>query len=348
MSWKFEFFFATILIALLLGACQTEEKRYIPDVSDISVDIEIRRFEQDLFSLDTSKMEEGLAGIQEKYPVFSDLFFNRILAASDPQVAPEGSEAYIRGFIQHPPIQTLYDTCMIVYSEMDDLEAAFEKAFKFYKYYFPGRETPDVTTFISEYTIGNFIYGEQSLAVGLDFFLGADYPYQQYNPGEPVFSNYMIRSFNKDHLVAKTLMPLIQDLTGDGRGSRLLDLAIHNGKQLYILDHLLPNTPDSVKMEVNQEQMEWLEQNEFEIWTFLLKEDLLYSSEWQEIRKYVDYSPHSPGMPPEAPGRTANWIGWQIVQKFMENQESAGMMDLLQQTDAQKLLDASGYRPIRK
>lgn len=332
---------------LFLSSCSDLENRNIPDVSDIPVQVELRRFEQDLFAIDTNNISPGLAQLQEKYPAFSELYFNEVLGADDPRYAPDGPEAFISGFLKHPPLRALYDTCMIVYGEFDDLEADFARAFQFYLYYFPDRETPDLTTFISEYTIGNFIYNEQSLAIGLDFFLGADYPYQRYNPGNPNFSNYLVRTFNKDHLVMKTLLPLVQDLTGEARGGRLLDMMVHNGKQLYIMDHLLPYAPDSVKLEMTSGQVQWLEDNEQEIWAFLLKEELLYSSRWQEIRKYVDYSPNSPGMPPEAPGRTANWIGWQIVKKYMETFPETTMAELIELRDAQRILDDSRYKPRR-
>ena len=63
----------------------------------------------------------------------------------------------------------------------------YEQAFKFLKYYFPELPTPKVTTFISEYSVAAFIYGEGDLGLGLDFFLGSNYPYARYNPNNPNF-----------------------------------------------------------------------------------------------------------------------------------------------------------------
>ena len=62
----------------------------------------------------------------------------------------------------------------------------------------------------------------------------------------------------------------------------------------------------------------WCESNELQLWTHFLEEDLLYATNLRDIRKLVDYSPNSPGMPAEAPGRTANWTGWQIVKAYMK------------------------------
>ncbi len=347
MNRCFYFFFLCCLSAGTF-ACQTDEADQIPDVSDIEVDVELRRFERDLFSLDTSNLAAELERLEANYPQFSKIYFDHILRSKNSAVAPQGHVDYVRGFLQHPAVRRLYDTTMIVYPGLEDIREEYREAFRFFVHYFPEQPVPSVTTFISEYTIGAFIYENNALGVGLDFFLGADYPYQQYNPNNSNFSEYLARTFNRDHLLVKSLTPLVEDLLGPPPpGGRLLDLMVHNGKKLYLLDHLLPHHPDSVIMEVSGEQMGWLLDNELEIWAYFLQEDLLYSSEWQNIRKFVEYSPHSPGMPPEAPGRTANFTGWRIVRAYMQRHPQANMQDLIALRDAQALLDRSRYKPGR-
>lgn len=350
MSYKKGLLFL-IVITIALSACQQDDS--IPDVSDIPVEVKVRRFEQALFGLDTSNMATGLQKLEAQYPVFSKIYFGQILGSTDSLIAKEGHVDYMSGFIRYPTVQKLYDTTQVIFGDFSDQQAQFKQAFQFLKYYFPDQPTPDVTTFISEYSIAGFVYGNNQLAVGLDLFLGSDYPYLQYNPGNTNFSAYLTRTFNKDHLVSKALQPLISDLLGIQQSNRLLDMMVHNGKELYMLDKLLPYVPDSVKLEVTAEQVQWLENNELEMWAYFLKEtdsggtNLLYSSDWQNIRKYVEYSPNSPGMPAEAPGRTANWLGWKIVEAYMKTNPEATMQDLLAMQDAQKLLDASKYRPRR-
>lgn len=343
----YKLFIAGLIGLALLLACQRDQDNNAPDVSDIELQVDIRRFEQDLFGIDTNQIAQQLAQVEQNYPAFSQIYFEHILGSKDERIAPNGHLAYVSGFLKHPGIRKLYDTCMVVYPELDDLEKEFTQAFKYFKYYFPDKPTPDLTTFISEYSMGAFIYEETSLAVGLDLFLGSDYPYLQYNPTNPAFSDYLARTFNKEHLVAKTLHPLIEDILGEPTGNRLLDLMIYYGKKHYLLDQLLPSTPDSVKFEVSQQQIEWLKENELEMWSFFLQEDLLYSSNLKEIRKYFDYSPNSPGMPPEAPGRTANWIGWEIVQKYMERYPETTMQELVDFKDAQQFLEKARYKPRR-
>lgn len=334
------------LIILLAVACRNDPPK-APDVSGIDVPVNIRRFEKELFAIDTNDVAGGLARLETAYPEFSEIFFTDILGSKNPEIAPEGHEAYINGFLRYPAVRALYDTCMLRYHVMPDIEREFQQAFRYFRYYFPDREIPDVTTFFSEYSIGNFIFDEQSLAVGLDFFLGAEHPYALYNPGNSSFSGYLTRTFTREHLVSKTLQPLIEDMLGAPYGNRLLDMMIFNGKKLYLLDLLLPYTPDSIKLEITAEQAQWLPDNQLEMWAYILQEELLYASDWSKIRKYVEYSPHSPGMPPEAPGRTANWIGWQIIKAYMQQFPDTSPEQLIELRDAQDILTKSKYKPRR-
>jgi len=339
--------FLLLIIGIIIEGCHRGKGKDIPDVSNIEIDLKLRRFERDLFSLDTSKMEQGMAVLESKFPEFSKLYFGVILGSPDPRIAPDGREEYVKGFISHPQVRKLYDTCTTAFQNTDALEAEFNQAFRLFKYYFPEQPTPTVTTFISEYSLATFVYGKNDLAVGLDFFLGENYPYQAYNPQNANFSKYLTRTFNKDHLVLKTLKPLVQDLLGNLPGNRLLDHMIHNGKELFILDRLLPNTPDSVKLEFTPKQVQWCKDNELEMWAHFLREDLLYSTDWGKYRKLVEYSPNSPGMPAEAPGRTANWVGWQIVKSFMSRHPETSLPELIALKDAQELLNKSKYKPAR-
>ena len=107
----------------------------------------------------------------------------------------------------------------------------------------------------------------------------------------------------------------------------------------------MPYTPDSIRLELPQTQVDWLKDNELEMWAHFLKEELLYSTDFQKFRKLVDYSPSSPGMPAEAPGRTANYMGLKIVEAFMQRYPDLSLQDLLSLEDAQYILEQSRYKP---
>ncbi|MEO1259345.1 MAG: hypothetical protein AAFZ15_11140 [Bacteroidota bacterium] len=340
--------FLLFVISISLCACESDKGKDIPDVSDINVSVDLKRFDRALFSIDTNNVLADLAQLELDYGEFAAIYFGQILGSKDTRIAPDGHEAYVKGFVAHPGARQLYDTTQAICPDLSGVKQELEQAFRFFKYYFPEQPlSGEVVTYISEYTVGGFLYGENSIGVGLDFYLGATYPYQQFIPANPNFSAYLTRTFNKDHIAMKSVKLLVQDLLGSARGNKLLDYMVHNGKELYLLDQLLPNLPDSVKLEYSQPQVDWVNENEANIWAYLISEDLIYSSELGEFRKYIEYSPNSPGMPDEAPGRTANWLGWQIVKAYMDRYPETSLQELINLRDAQELMDRSRYKPKR-
>jgi hypothetical protein len=329
------------LFIFLLSSCKTDEnKRILPDISNIAVpEVKIQRFERDLFSMDTLHINESYARLSHTYPEFSDFFFNKILGGEQVKLPPMQNA---RLFVNSSAIKNLYDTCQIAYKDITDIEHSLTQAFKYYKYYFPNKPTPKVVSGISEYSNGVFSYGDSLLYVGWDFFLGANhraYP--------AIFPKYICKTLSRPYLVPQVTETLVNDIAGNPSGERLLDEMIHNGKKLYIIDQLLPTTADSLKLGYSKAQTDWCANSESQIWAFFTGENLLYSTKRNDIGKYLNAAPTSPGMPAESPGRTANYIGWQIVKSYMKRYPDTSLETLIGIRDAQDFLEKAKYKPKR-
>jgi len=98
-------------------------------------------------------------------------------------------------------------------------------------------------------------------------------------------------------------------------------------------------------MEYTADQLQWCEENQSQIWSHFLREELFYETDYKKINKLINASPASPGMPAEAPGQTANFIGWKIVTAFMKRNPDSSIIDLLSLHDYQEILDKSKYKP---
>lgn len=313
-----------------------------PDVSDIEVDINIQRFEQDLFQIDTNNLTQSLNQLNEKYDYFANLYISEIMGFKRLQDTSMAYADIIPQFISYPTIRQLYDTCQLVYGDFSIVEKDLRKALQYHKYYFPNRPTPTITTFISEYSIGAATIGEEQIVIGLDMFLGQDY--QPYYYPEVQLPNYVTRTMNRQHLVPKAMEALSREIVGQHNGLRLIDKMIQNGKVLYVLNLLQPHVPDYIKLGITKEQAEWLPINEAEMWKTVFIEKL-YDKKLNKLQGLVEVAPTSPLMPLESPGNTGSWVGWQIVKAYMENNPNITLDQLLQEQDAQKILTASRYKP---
>lgn len=334
-------------LIVLAGCSSPDSDIDRPDISGVTAEVEIRRFDRDLFALDTSNIQADRQELMERYGEFAELYFYQILGLNDPRIAPEGPDTFLTGLLTYPTTRKLYDTIQIVYPDLEKERQTFEAAFRYLKAIFPDRPTPRITTFLSEFSIANFIYGQDELAVGLDFYLGSGYPYALIDPSNAVFSEYLTRTYNRDHLVPRTIKPLLEDIVGPPGGERLIDHIVRNGKVQVLMDVLLPEVADTARMEFTPDQLAWCEENEQNIWAYFLSENLLYSTDYKEYRKYVEYSPHSPGMPLEAPGRTGDWIGKQIVRAWLQRHPDQGLAALAERMDTQVFLEEARYKPKR-
>lgn len=345
-------FWLVVVLCSVYACTRNSDSEYThtpPDVSKISVDVSIRRFDRELLALDTNNLQAGIEKLYSNDPEFVQLYLLKVIGAQNPKDTGRISEHDLRYFLRFPePFRKLYDTCQIVFNTMDGAEKELGEAFRYYKYYFPERPTPTVTTMVSEYGIRTFIYGNDQIAVSLDYFLGREYPYQQLNPGNPNFSSYLSSTYAPPYVAAAVVRQLIDDMTGNPSGAKLLDWMVHNGKKIYILDHLMPHAPDSIKLELSPAQIAWCKDNEQDMWAFFTSQNYLYNSKQKDIRKFIERSPDSPGMPPEAPGNTASFIGWRIVSQYMKLHPKTTLSELIELRDAQQLLTNSKYKPKRR
>ncbi len=346
-SKTFIVFFLTIFFIVGCGSNNED----IPDVSDIPVEFELTRTEKAIAELDTNQIDI-LTQLYDVDSVFYSLFFEKILQVPLMRMSVEQKDQFIKGFISDSRIQRIQKEVDSVYNDFLPIEDELAQCFQFVKHYFPKKRIPDVYTYISEFTYQRFIFQNEkndAIALGLDMFLGEDYPYDKYVPNNTSFSSYLSRRYNKENIVRNTAETLAEDwLGGSSSGQTLLDQMLYHGKKLYIINKLIPYEEDFLVMGYTPQQYQWCEDNEQEMWAYFFKEQLFYSTDISKISKLVNESPHSAGMPPEAPGRTANYIGWKIIEAFMQknNYEPKEILSL-NKFSAQQILEMSKFKPKR-
>ncbi len=137
----------------------------------------------------------------------------------------------------------------------------------------------------------------------------------------------------------------ITEFEATNKATNLLGNMIHQGKLMYFVDALLPEMEDSLKIGYTSNQLEWCKKNEAQMWLTLVENKMLYSSKRMDIIRYINDAPYTNGFPIESPGRTGIWIGWQIVRQYMNKHPEITLPQLMQNSDYQGILNASGYFP---
>lgn len=335
-------FIVVITLLSLISSCDfTENKKHI-NTNHIHLEVKVSRFEQDLFNMSVNKIYTEIQELEKQYPNFYPLYVENILGFKQPNDTSNKYVKEIEAFLKNEAIQGLYDSTQAKYNDFGEIENELEQAFKHVKYYYPDVKVPQIITFLSEFGYGIVTY-DSVLAIGLDLFLGEKYKYYP-----SMFPAYMIRKLNREHLVSYTMLNYLQKyFEFDDKNKKLIDWVVYKGKMVFMLDYILPNKPDSVKLGYTKQQIDWCQQNEQDIWTFFLKNELLYTSDRIEIGRYTREGPTTSGMPKNAPGNISNWLGWKIVKKFMEENDQVTLQELMEIEDGQQILMRSKYKPKR-
>lgn len=331
-------------------SCKDPGSEQPPDVSKIKSGLKIFRFENELYGLDTSNFMASLKKLCESHPAFSKIYFNSVIQIPLPDVQMDTAFALeLKNYLYHASNLRIYDKIRQAIPGEEDIRKDFEQSLRYFIHYFPEVKPPVFYTAFCDFSYSNFIFehesGTDGIGIGLEFFAGDQIDYKSIDPENPVFSDYLSRSFNAAHLLPRTWDAWLEDRIPVSAGGQLLDYIIQRGKKIYILEHLLPEVADTAIFEMSSLQLDWCKKNRMEIWAFFLSQQLLYSSELLKINKYINPSPNSPGMPEAAPGRTGSYIGYELVKSYMENNPNTQIVDLLNSTDNQVFLQKSRFKP---
>lgn len=252
----------------------------------------------------------------------------------------------LQGFLDYQDTQNTEEAIREVHGHrMAGYNEAIDFAFRRFHYFFPETALPEVIYFNSGFNFSVFPT-DTHLGIGLDYFLGADHPItQQLNP--ELFPGFMRAKMEPDLLVAEALRGwlLVHHQDAHYDESNLVSTCIYWGKMMYILDLMLPDAPDHIKMSYTPEEQAWNEKNERNLWIEFSNQEILYETRRFEINRWIVDGPftRAAGVPQEAPSRVGIWLGWRIVRDYMDRNPELTPAELLNNRAYLRMLNA--YRP---
>ena len=126
---------------------------------------------------------------------------------------------------------------------------------------------------------------------------------------------------------------------------RLMDNMLFRGKVMYLLSVFMPEEKPQDIMGYSAEQWKWATTNEKQVWGYIIDQKHLFSTDVLLIKKYMNDAPFTAPLSQDSPGRMGTWLGWQIVQSYMNKNPNISLTDLMKENNYQKMLEDSGYRP---
>ena len=295
--------------------------------------VQLHRFEKVLFDTPVEQLQGKLLSVGSEYG--TELL----------NIRPENPEymQMLAGFVQDPTMREVYRLVDSVFGDMQEESVALGKALAKAQELSPTLRYEKVFTFIS----GMFDYdmrvgcNSHELVISLDQYV---LPYtQKFNYfNSPLF---LVQQSRPQYLVADCMEAIgRQHIAIPQEGEMtLLDYMVAEGKAIYFAQQTLPDTPDSILMRYSKVQMEWMKKNESNVWSYLLQNKVLYDIDYMRFHNLIDDAPKTNAFRDSSP-RTPYYIGWKIVSQYVSN-TGASLDELFEETDSQKILSQSNYRP---
>ena len=163
--------------------------------------------------------------------------------------------------------------------------------------------------------------------------------------GQPMYPLFIARRFEPVYIPVNWMKNIIDDMyPNKSIGNPLVEQMVEAGKRMYVLDHLMPEAPDSIKTGYTAQQLEGCFESEKNIWSFFVQNDLLYNTDPNMTRDYMNDGPNTQALGKDSPGNIGQFVGSQVVAKWMEKKKDLSL-DVLMKTSARQIFDEAKYKP---
>ena len=330
------YIYVIAIIGFALISCKREKRR--ADLTGIECDIKIDRFDSLFWGLDTTRLVEEFAKLQAEHPNITPIYTENVVQFGHPDSAITHDTYKL--FRSNKEVGKLYEDALKIYADVSDIEKDLTEAFRRAKYFLPQFPTPRVYCHVSGLN-QSLIVDEEFISLSIDNYLGADY--QLYK--EIGIYKYQRPNMRREKVAPDYITAWLSSEFSNSLADNLLSDMIRYGKILYTVSVLLPKTPERVIMGYSEEQWDWVKKNEANMWNALIASKDLYTTSMMIKNQYIGDGPFTKPFTQESPGRAGTYIGWRIVENYMKHNPQISIQQLLQQPDAQMILNNSNYRP---
>lgn len=316
-------FFKTGIVFVILILIQCKEDRSVrAQIEQIPVAIEIDRFDEKFAKTNAAnflELKRNYAYLfHEQYA--DSIWINRLQDTIQQEINKE---------------------LAVVFSELDELETELGSFYQHLLFYFPKTKVPHIVTLSNYVQYKERIWLDEGfLCIALDNYLGVDHKFYS---GFPQFVRVNLKP---EQIVVDLANIYAKKILVSNKKRSFVSKAVQYGKELYLMQLLLSkHTPNGV-IGYSKTQWKWAKDNELQMWRYFVERDLLFDTNPKLNQQFLNPAPFSKfylELDAESPARIGRYLGWQIVNTFMQKTNSSLEQLLLKDNEA--LFQESNYKP---
>ena len=298
--------------------------------------------DEQVFEANWENMNDLMSITSQNEGLF-DLYFEFILN-NPPKLSDSIRFQQMKRFAEDPVMNQFYDAIEENFAGalFDPYKQEIDRAFSYYQYYFPDQEIPELMTFQGGFNY-KIVPNDTLLGLGLEWYIGKDNDLiKKLSP--QAFPQFEKNKMQPEYLVVDAVKGFLKvKYQEQMRMENLLSVMIFYGKIQYLTDAMLHDKADHLKLNYSEAEYEWLVKNEKEIWTFLAEQNLLFDNNLRVITQWVNDGPFTTGLPQESPSRAGIYMGWRLVQHYMDKHPDMSLQELIDKKNDNAILSA--YKP---
>ncbi len=312
-----------VLFILCLTVSCKKDSKLEETIAKIPMQVTIERFDK-LFSQASLK---DLPALKKEYPfMLSEKYTDSFWLAR------------MRDTLQIK----LFDEVEKVFPDINSAQHDTKSLFQHITYYFPEFKPPRVITTTSYIDYRNRIIVTDTIAlISIDNYLGSNHEFYL------GIQKYIRQDFNPQQVVVDLASEYAKKYIYQKQNTTLLDEMIFYGKQLYFKDVMIPFKKEAERISYTQEQLDWARANENYIWRYFVERELLFSTDSKLPSRFINPAPFTKfyleEIDSDSPGRLGQYMGWQIVRAYMENND-VSLKDMLL-TSPEEIFNKSKFKP---
>lgn len=293
--------------------------------------------------------------IQEINVDYDLIRFDKEFAMASPEELPKLKGNYPYLFPAQFPdsiwVQKMNDSIQLelntevlkAFPEFTGQEDQLHDLFQHIEYYFPEFSTPTVITITSEVDYKNkVILSDDFLFIALDTYLGEDHRFYL------GIQEFLKKNFRKEQVIPDVAQAYAEALVPKPETRTFLSHMLYYGKIQYLKELWLPSISEEEIIGYTQEELQWARNNEEQIWRFFVEKEVIFDTDSKLYTRFLYPAPFSKFyllLDSESPDRLGQYIGWKIIQRYMDKNEVS--VKKMLNTDAETIFNNANYKPVK-
>lgn len=320
------------LIILILSACN--QNPLLVDISNSPVKVDFVNVDS-IYKSSTSS-EDFKRNHDYLKKVLGELYLYEVsmnLKENDTNAFPEG----LRAFYSSEYVRSIEDEKNSIQENIGTQKNTVQDAFKYFNVHFPSAPIPVKIAFMNK-MFSNIHSSDECITVGLENYLGPENEVIKGIPSDQLFQ-WQKEAMNISFLSRDILLSWIQAHLFEEKDETLAEHIVQAGKVLYVLKSAFPESSDAYILRYTDEDYQWAIDNELPFWDYIVKEELLFDNNPRDKANLLNEGPYTIGLPEKGPDRLGQFLGFQMVNQFMEQNKELPLQELLT-VDYNKILQS--------